>query len=89
MVEIDASTLSEPVREFLVTMAGRGDEAVITASKHPILLLYPPEEIRRKEKARQRLFETLHRMHLSAPSVAEEEVEADVEEALRQVRESG
>jgi len=72
--------------ELLEGVYYRGDEVVIERAGKPMAVVIPAERYEALERSRERLFEFIERTQQKNRDVPEAELEADIETALREVR---
>ena len=72
--------------EILEGVYYRGDEVVIERAGKPMAVVIPAERYEALERSRERLFEFIERTQQKNKDVPVEELEADIQAALREVR---
>ncbi len=74
--------------ELLEGVYYRGDEVIIERAGKPMAVVIPAERYEALERSRERLFKFIERTQQKNRDVPESELEADIEAASREVRES-
>jgi len=72
--------------EILESVYYRGDEIVIERAGKPMAVVIPAERYQSMERSRERLFTLIDEIHQRNKDVPYEEVQADVDAAVREVR---
>jgi prevent-host-death family protein len=72
--------------EILEGVFYRGDEVVIERAGKPMAAVIPPERYRTMEQNRERLLEIIERIHERTKDIPPEELQRDIDEAVREVR---
>ena len=73
--------------ELLEGVYYRGDEVVIERAGKPMAVVIPAERYAAMERSRERIFEFIERTHEKNRDVPGDELEAEIEAAIREVRE--
>ena len=72
--------------ELLESVYLRGDEVVIERAGKPMAVVIPAARYENLEQNRKRLFEMIDKVHERNRDVPDDEIAAEVDEAVREVR---
>lgn len=86
MKRLDITQASKEVREFLDRIRGEEDTYLLEDQGKPVLGIVPAWQVTNAEERRTQLLAMLREVWARNRDVPPEEVERDVEEAIREVR---
>jgi prevent-host-death family protein len=84
--KISAVEARKKLGEILESVYYRGDEVVIERAGKPMAVVVPAERYEAMERSRERLFELVEKSWERNKAVPFDEIERDVEAAVREVR---
>jgi prevent-host-death family protein len=85
---ISAVEARKRLGEVLEGVYYRGDEVVIERAGKPMAVVVPAERYQAMERSRERLWDLIQQNWDKNKDVPLEEIEEDIEEAMREVRKS-
>ena len=84
--EVSATELHRKLGELLDGVHRNGDRLIVKRANKPIAAIVPIEAYEEMLKQREKDFSVLDRIWEKVPTVSEEEAQADIEQAIAEVR---
>ncbi|MBI4705360.1 MAG: hypothetical protein HY744_30000 [Deltaproteobacteria bacterium] len=86
MRRIKLASLQSDVRDFFVSVRPDETPVIVERDGHPLAAVVPPWQVESWNENRRRLIDLLARLRDAGAGVPDNEIEADIEAALRDVR---
>ena len=84
--EVSATELQQKLGELLDGVYRNGDRLIVTDANKSLAAIVPIEAYEEMLQQREKAFSVLDRIWKKVPGVSEEEAQADIEQAIAEVR---